>query len=115
MTEWDDRDFAEKCYNHLRQKLVELDKDNRVNEVIVVTHVPVFAEQHVVHPGDKKAGDAYFYNITMGNMIATFKKVRHVVSGHSHRPVDLMVDSIRVITVDSDYGKPGFTLLELDT
>ncbi len=115
MTDWNDMDFAEKCYNRLRQKLVELDKDNRINEVVVVTHVPVFSQQHVVCRGDNKAGDAYFYNITMGNMIATFKKVRHVVSGHTHRPVDLMIDAIRVVTVDSDYAKPGFTMLELDT
>ena len=114
MTEWDDLDFAEKCHQHLRQRLMELDKDNTIKQVVVVTHVPVFPEQHVRVRGDSPTADAYFYNITMGRMIQNFKKVSHVVSGHTHRAVDTMVGDIRVVTVDSDYAAPGFVELDFD-
>lgn len=114
MTKWDDLDFSEKCHNRLRQRLVELEKDNSVKQIVVVTHVPIFKEQHITHPGDSKIADAYFYNITLGNMVRNFTKVSHVVSGHTHRSVDLKVGNIQVSTVDSDYASPGYVEIDFD-
>lgn len=111
-----DPEFSDRVGAALETRLYELDADTSVESVIVATHVPAFAEQLVSMPDDSPIADAYFGNITLGQRIVRYPKVRHIVSGHTHRSVPWTElrrggRTIEVATVASDYGAPAFLRL----
>src|SRR5258708_22939788 len=83
---WSDLEFAELIGKQFSKRLAALDSNPAVQEIIVVTHVPPFAEAIVRKEGNVawSVMSAYFYNLTLGERIKASPKVRRVVSGHTH-------------------------------
>ncbi len=78
---WDDPSFAAGCQQRLSQSLAAVSLRADVRQILVVTHVPPYAElasQRTV------GGEAYYLHPNLGRLINTFPKVTHVVSGHTH-------------------------------
>lgn len=112
-----DIEFAAECRDRLHEHLCELEEDPTVREVLVVTHVPMFEEQLERRVNDRNwsEGTPYFGHHTMGEMVRRHRKVRYVVSGHTHNGVNGVVDRdamqpIGVAVVPSDYGRPRWIL-----
>ncbi len=116
---WNDTEFASMLGEAFSARLAALDADPAIREILVVTHVPAFAEAIERRPGDIgwNSGNAYFYNLTLGERIAASGKVRRVVSGHTHigkhaqvgapeQPIDMQV-------LPADYGRPMYVTLDL--
>jgi hypothetical protein len=100
-------------------RLATLDADPAIREILVVTHVPAFAEAIERKPGDIgwNSSNAYFFNLTLGERIVASRKVRRVVSGHTHigkhaqvgtpgQPIDMQV-------LPADYGRPIYVTVDL--
>jgi len=81
----DDKKFSADRLNHLRTALRQSDQDASVEDVIVVTHVPIVEPQFDRKP-DWELSNAYFGNVTTGMEVITYPKVRQIVSGHTHSP-----------------------------
>lgn len=106
-----DTGFAAELRDGVIKRLSRAEEDPDVKKIIVVTHVPLFREQMVSYGSDSWEANAYFGNLTLGKEVMNFSKVTDVISGHTHRPVDKMVGTIRVQIVPGDYKKPGYIVL----
>jgi hypothetical protein len=96
-------------------KLDALERDASISTVAVVTHVPLLEEQMERRPHDPTWGlcNAYFGNLTLGRRVTAFRKVRAVVSGHTHAGRRATRGAIDIRVVDSDYGAPSYEPLVL--
>ncbi|MBI3466685.1 MAG: metallophosphoesterase [Planctomycetes bacterium] len=110
---WSDPEFAERVAGPFLAKLDQLEADPAVQQIIVVTHVPVLECQMSRQPNDRDwaFSNAYFGNITLGQKIAARRKVTHVISGHTHvgRAARLPLPDGRTIearVLDSHYERP---------
>lgn len=118
---WSDVEFAGKLREGFRARLARAQRDASVGIIVVVTHVPVFEAQMTRRPGDHRweLSNAYFGNLTTGEVVARFRKVRAVVSGHTHCGRSEVVErpglrSIETHVVASDYGRPSFVVVEVN-
>jgi 3',5'-cyclic AMP phosphodiesterase CpdA len=128
MLEWarSDLAFATQVGDALCGRLARLEQDTTVQGVVVVTHVPLFDTQMSRRPHDTRWGfsNAYFGNLTLGKRLLGLRKLRAVVSGHTHvgrkgrvvRPTlgnlpDL--PALPVSVLPSDYYAPVYEVLEL--
>ena len=113
---WNDVEFAAARRYGLVTNATHLDDDEGIDDTIVITHVPIFEAQHIRSRYDQPAADAYFYNYTLGKCLLNIKKLRTVISGHTHRGMDEIIhrdgSDVRVMVVPSEYHKPGFVELE---
>jgi len=79
----------------------------------VATHMPVFRQQMRLEDGN-----AYYGNLTLGDRIAKFRKVKWVVSGHTHSGLYRTVlrdgPDILAAVVPSVYGRPGFVIVDTE-
>lgn len=109
---------------HLGQALVErLERacgEATVRAVAVVTHVPLLEAQMVRRPGDPQWGlsNAYFGNLTLGERVLGFSKVRAIASGHTHCGRKAVVQRpngapVEAYVVPSEYQHPRHILLEV--
>jgi 3',5'-cyclic AMP phosphodiesterase CpdA len=115
-----DQAFAAEVGDALCHRLARLEADVAVQGVLVVTHVPLFDVQMLRKPYDARWGfsNAYFGNLTLGKRLLGFRKVRAVVSGHTHvgrqgevaRPP---LADLPVSVLPSDYGAPVCAILDL--
>jgi len=105
--------FAKMVGDALADRLRLLERDKGVHSVLVATHMPVFRQQMRLEDGN-----AYYGNLTLGDRIAKFRKVKWVVSGHTHigsyRTVLRDGPDILAAVVPSDYGKPGFVVVDTE-
>ena len=121
---WSDLEFAARLGDRLVSSVLALDLDPSVRGTMVVTHVPLFDAQMCRKPFDQVWGfsNAYFGNLSLGQRLLSTKKLRRVVSGHTHvgregvvrRPSGPDVDPIAVTVIPSDYGHPAFETYDLD-
>lgn len=89
--------------------------------IVVVTHVPLF-EPHIERQGHDEAwrwGNAYFFNLSLGAVVACEPKVALVLSGHTHRESRAVIDRpgaarFHSLVCGSDYGEPRLYQLELN-
>lgn len=117
--DWDDLAFAADCRNRLAQRLDRLQQDPSLEKGIVVTHVPVFMGQRVHQYGDHPMADGYFSNLSLGKAVASYGKITHVISGHTHRHAKALIprDGLKPIdakVVGSDYGAPRYEVVMVD-
>ncbi|HLY28148.1 MAG TPA: metallophosphoesterase [Aggregatilineales bacterium] len=114
--DWTDVKFAEMLGKHFARRLEALDADAAVQDIIVVTHVPPFAEAIVRKEGNEVWGitNAYFYNLTLGERIKHSAKVRRVVSGHTHVGISAPVadTAIHLDVIPADYGRPAYVVFD---
>ncbi len=118
---WADGEFATHVGDALCARLSQLDADPDISSTIVVTHVPLFDVQMARKPADPRWGfsNAYFGNLTLGQRILQSKKLRVVISGHTHvgreglvtRPYASDLPPIPVSVVASDYNNPVYQVI----
>lgn len=108
-----DIEFARECQKGLVEKLEFLETCVHINKVIVITHVPIFSEQMVRSVGDNPIGDAYFGNLTMGKAVMGFSKVKHVISGHTHRCRYREIGDMQLTSLPGDYMRPAYITEEI--
>jgi hypothetical protein len=119
---WSDPELATRLGDGLCQRLQELEADAEVRAILVVTHVPLFEEQMCRKPGDITWGisNAYFGNVTLGQRVLEARKVRAVVSGHTHmgregyaaRSRFPDAPPVAVSVIASEYGSPGYVAVD---
>lgn len=118
--EWSDPEFAERVGSPFLAQLDRLESDPAVQRVVVVTHVPIVEEQMHREPSDRRwaFSNAYFGNLTLGRKVLAYRKVSHIVSGHTHRGKVGTVQRtdgspILAYVVTSDYEKPNCVALSV--
>jgi predicted phosphohydrolase len=118
---WSDLEAARILGDALVKRVQELEGDPTVQAVMVVTHVPIFRAQMVSKPGDRRWGisNAYFGNLTLGDLLTRMSKLRRVVSGHTHCGREgvvkrLGLPPLSVTVVASDYHRPVYVTIESD-
>ncbi len=117
--DWPHRDVevAARLGDALVTKLESLERDAAIGTVAVVTHVPLLEEQMERRPNDPTWGlcNAYFGNLTLGQRVTAFAKVRAVVSGHTRGGRRAKRGAIDIRVVASDYGAPSYECVELSS
>jgi len=115
---WNDVEFCKMVEPGFRERLKSAQENPDVKKIIVVTHSPIFEEQIKRKPGNFKWGfsNAYYGNLTFGEIVKEFSKVKWAVAGHTHAGMEGSVDVsgrlIRVVTLDSQYNDPIFETIE---
>lgn len=119
---WPDQEFAARLGDALCERLLGLEGDPSVRSVLVVSHVPLFEEQMCRKPRDRHWGlsNAYFGNLTLGQRILEMRKVRTVISGHTHirreaqviRPSVPERSTLAVSVLGSDYHAPVYSVID---
>ena len=118
---WSDRAFATACADALVARMTALEADASVETVLLVTHVPVFREQLVIKPDIPNwgYGNAFFGNLTLGERLRGMRKLRAVVSGHTHIGVKATTahepGSLPVWVTKSDFHKPSYVVYDSTT
>jgi len=117
---WSDLELSAALRAGLVGRLEGLETDAGVRSVLLVTHVPLFEEQIVRKPGDRRweLSNAYFGNLRTGQAVLRFSKLAQVISGHTHFGKRALVQrpplpDLPVSVVGSDYGSPAFEMVEL--
>jgi predicted phosphohydrolase len=119
---WGDVAFARELGDALCVRLEACERDPSVESVVLVTHVPLFGEQLLRKPEDPRWGytNAYFGNLTLGRRVLGARKLRVVVSGHTHvgrtglaRRAEAQ-EGVPVLTLASDFHKPVYQAIDTD-
>lgn len=116
---WSDRAMARYLQKSFACRLDTLQADPNVEQIVVVTHMPIFKEAIPDHPGSSYWSllQAYLGNMTLGQLVRQQAKVSHVISGHIHRPgrwtVDMAYGEIDFRIVGSERGDLRAVTLEL--
>ncbi len=116
---WSDRAVARALQRRLAHQIYQLQANPDVARIVVVTHMPPFAEPIPVHPESEYWSliSAYLGNVSLGNWLRTQAKVAYVVSGHLHRGSRWQITGdygpVHFQVIDSRAGAPGYVLLDL--
>jgi predicted phosphohydrolase len=129
---WSDRAMARFLARRFTGRLAALEADPQVQQVVVVTHVPIFAPALPPYPQSEiySLQRAYLGNFTLGDLVRQHAKVSHVVSGHLHRGGEWRIERatgqnpaagakaggtvpISFHLVGSETGRPAAVLLEV--
>ena len=102
---WSDVAMARYLGRRFAGRLRGASDDAAVNQVLVVTHVPIFEQAVPNHPESEfwSLLRASMGNFTLGELVRRMPKVTHVVSGHIHRA--------GCWTVPGDFGPIDFRLV----
>jgi calcineurin-like phosphoesterase family protein len=121
---WSDAEFAARVGDALVARLQAVEDDPAAAGALVVTHVPLTEAQMCRRPDDRRWGtsNAYFGNLTLGQRVLAFPKLRAIVSGHTHIGREGLAkrtspaagdDLVPVSVVPSDYGRPAYLVLDV--
>jgi len=115
-----DREFAAEIGQRFRQRLTEVEDDETVKKILILTHVPCMPTQITrrLHDAQWSLGTPYFGNLSHVDFIRSHRKVRCIVSGHSHQSNHEKVTfddghDVEVLNLDSDYGRPTHIVVDL--
>lgn len=101
---------AQEC-EALRQSLGSL---SGARSILIATHTVPFAELLPPHHGGQwDFARAYLGSPRLGETIATFANVSHVICGHSHFAAEARVEQIHAINVGSGYREKRLVRIEL--
>ncbi|HEU0025738.1 MAG TPA: metallophosphoesterase [Ktedonobacterales bacterium] len=115
---WSDQEFAARVGDALVERVAQLEADPTVEAILVVTHVPLYEQQMLRKPHDLDwtFGNAYFGAMTLGERLLFARKLRRVISGHTHVPRDGRVaragEPVRAQVIHSQYGAPASITFE---
>lgn len=118
---WTDREMAKLLEKELGQRLDALEKNDDIQDILLVTHVPLFKGlQRSLQDPERAIGDAYYGHIALGERVKLSQKVRMVLSGHVHIERHLIIhrnglSPLETYTNPADYGKPAGLILNTDT
>lgn len=118
---WSDVDFATARADALVERIAMLEADASVDTVLLVTHVPVFREQLIIKADVPRwgYGNAFFGNLTLGERLRGMRKLRAVVSGHTHIGVKATTahgaGPLPVWVTTSDFHKPSYVVYDSAT
>ncbi len=118
---WSDRAMARFLAKRFAGRLAALEADAGVEQIVVVTHMPIFAPALPPYPQSElySLQRAYLGNFTLGELVQQHPKVTHVVSGHLHRGGEWRIDrsgaqtDIQFHLVGSEKGRPSAVTLTL--
>lgn len=117
---WDDLAFCAERKASIVRRLAECQEDPEIDNVILVTHVPPFAQMRVPLPDDLPELDGCFYGPSVGRAISGsgFGILKQVISGHTHRGMDSQIeragmDPIHVQVIGADYNRPAWIEVNL--
>ncbi len=116
---WSDIAMARFLQRGFERRLAALEADPAVERIVVVTHWPIFAESAPPRPQSAfwSLLSAYLGNFTLGATVRRARKVRHVVSGHIHRPGRWQIAGahgpITFDIVGSRSNEPAWVILDL--
>lgn len=112
---WDrnNKEFANELVDMFIGRMDEADARDDIDTILVASHMPVYREQSYGYEGDGRVSDSFYYNLTAGNLLRQFEKVKYVVSGHTHRGRTRQFGDLCLMTVPSDYGDPKYITLEV--
>ena len=118
---WSDRAMARYLGKRFAARLAALEADPAVQQIVVVTHVPIFPPALPPYPQSEiySLQRAYLGNFTLGELVGAHSKVSHVVSGHLHRGGEWRIErrgsapDIRFHLVGSEKGKPAAVVLDV--
>lgn len=117
-----DIDFAHTVGQAFQARLLESELNPAINRILVSTHVPCLEAQMTRQPHSFQwaSGTPYFGNLSHQSFILACTKVRDVISGHSHRGRLATIERgqmlpVQVINLDSDYLRPTFRVIQIDT
>ena len=117
--QWLDQQAAQTLGDALVERLRTLEDDPAVRAVMVVTHVPLFRVQMFYKPDDLRwgTGSAFFGNMTLGERLLPMRKLRRVISGHTHVGREGVVQRsdappLPVWVIPSDYHTPTYLTVE---
>jgi predicted phosphohydrolase len=115
---WSDRAMARFLARRFAGRLAALEADPAVENIVVVTHMPIFPPALPPYPQSEiySLQRAYLGNFTLGELVQGHAKVSHVVSGHLHRAGQWRIErgsapEIQFHLVGSDKGRPGAVVL----
>lgn len=119
---WSDRAIARYLARGFSTRLRALESDPTVQQIVVVTHVPIFPPALPPYPQNEvySLQRAYLGNFTLGELVQEHSKVSHVVSGHLHRAGEWRIGregsrrDIQFSLVGSEKGRPGMVMVELE-
>lgn len=113
--EWDrtNKEFSREVVDEFMCRIDEAEIQDNITDIVVVSHIPMFREQSYGLPRDNRIADSFFYNTRAGDLLTYCKKVKYVVSGHTHRGRSRQIGDLHLMTVDSDYGRPKYITLEV--
>ncbi len=118
---WSDVAFATACADALVERMTGLEADAGVESVLLVTHVPIFREQLIIRADVPRwgYGNAFFGNLTLGERVRGMRKLRAVVSGHTHIGVKATTahgaEPLPVWVTKSDFHKPSYVVYDSAT
>ncbi len=118
---WSDRAMARYLGKRFAARLAALEADPAVQQIVVVTHVPIFPPALPPYPQSEiySLQRAYLGNFTLGELVGAHSKVSHVVSGHLHRGGEWRIErrgsapDIRFHLVGSEKGRPAAVVLDV--
>ena len=116
---WSDVAMARFLARRFATRLDSLASDPTVDQILAVTHMPIFPECVPEYPSSEiwSLLRAYMGNFTVGELVRSTPKVRHVVSGHIHRRGRWTVPGIdgpvNVQMIGSEAGAPRAVTLDL--
>jgi Calcineurin-like phosphoesterase len=118
--QWSDPEFAEHVRVPFLSQLNHLESDPSVQRIVIVTHVPIVEEQMHRDASDPRwaFSNAYFGNLTLGRKVLGYRKVSHIISGHTHCGKKAVVERqddapITAYVVPSDYEMPECVALSV--
>jgi len=119
---WTDQEFSTRCGDGLVARLQALEDDPTIQTTFAITHDPLFEVQMLRKPGDIGWGktNAFFGNLTLGRRLLPCRKLRWVISGHTHigrsglveRPEIADARPIGAYVLPSDYHTPVHVVVQ---
>jgi 3',5'-cyclic AMP phosphodiesterase CpdA len=117
--EWNDFEFCKIIQPDFEERLKSAQDDETVREIVILTHSPIFDAGIARKPNnpDWAFSNAYYGNLTFGEIASKFSKVTHSIAGHTHAGRDAIVEvdnrKVRVVTLNSKYEGPVYITIEL--
>lgn len=111
-------DFSNEIGAAFKNRLLEVQQDDSISEIIVCSHVPLTEEQMTRRPHDFNwaIATAFFGNFSHVKTLRKCTKISHILSGHSHRNAEGIFQQLNssayAITLGADYRAPAYRIIE---
>jgi hypothetical protein len=117
--EWNDLEFCRIIQPGFEEHLKTAQSDEQIENIVLITHSPIFDPQ-ITRKSNNPAwafSNAYYGNLTFGNIALRFPKVTHAIAGHTHAGRDKVIEledrKIHAVTLNSQYNDPVYIVIEL--